>query len=378
MEGIRAVKPLKICFFLPHFKAGGLEQIILNLIINLDRSRFTPVLQLLKHEGQLLDDLPQDTQVFHLQSRRTLTAIHQLHGQIKSIQPDLMYSGTSATNILLLLLKRVANNLKFKTIISEHTPLESILANRKWATIRSRLISWLYPASDLFTAPIPEICQEHIRLINNFRFSTQVMNNPVLTDTERNYSEVVFNKQPEPIYVAAGRLSVEKNFAMMINSFATLQREFTDARLIILGEGELRTRLQFQINQLGLQNHISMPGYVKEPSLYFKDCTAVISSSDREGFGNTLVEAMQQGTPVISTDCPFGPRHILNNGQHGLLVQMNDTAGFSQALRNIHLDKTLHHRLSQTGPLNVSNYHIKQAVPEFEKLCLKLFEPNFS
>lgn len=133
------------------------------------------------------------------------------------------------------------------------------------------------------------------------------------------------------VIVTAGRLAPVKDHRTLIEAFALLLRR-RPARLLILGDGPLRAELTALIADRGLQEHILMPGFVTgiAPALVSADLFALTSTS--EGFGNVLVEAMAAGVPVVSTDCPHGPREILRDGALGALVPVGDPTAFAAAM----------------------------------------------
>src|SRR5690606_26732556 len=102
--------------------------------------------------------------------------------------------------------------------------------------------------------------------------------------------------------------------------------------LCILGEGEERPRLQALVDALGLDGRLLLPGYQSDPAPWYAHADLFVLSSDHEGFGNVIVEALEQGVPVVSTDCPSGPREILEGGKYGTLVPVGDAAALASAI----------------------------------------------
>lgn len=131
------------------------------------------------------------------------------------------------------------------------------------------------------------------------------------------------------IVLAAGRLSPEKDFLMLIRAFAALNRP--GAKLVLLGKGSERDKLESEVLRLGLEGSVSMPGYSAEPWLHYQRAKCLVSSSKSELFGNTLVEAMAYGLPVVSTAC-IGPKEIIKDPAHGQLVPIGDVAALAKAL----------------------------------------------
>ena len=144
-----------------------------------------------------------------------------------------------------------------------------------------------------------------------------------------------FRHKNGPVLVAAGRLATWKGFADLIRAMNMLPRQ-RRARLMILGDGPLRSELQTLVVELGLQDVVSLLGYVDNPLKYFVRADVFVLSSHVEGLPNVLVEAMMCGCTPVSTDCPTGPREVLQEGKYGYLVPMRDpvrmAAGIERAL----------------------------------------------
>jgi glycosyltransferase involved in cell wall biosynthesis len=139
------------------------------------------------------------------------------------------------------------------------------------------------------------------------------------------------SSQTIPTYLSAGRLVSAKDFTTLIQAFAKVIKT-QDARLIILGEGMLRQQLEALVNDLGLKNRVSLPGFVTHPKAYMRRANIFVLSSKNEGLGNVLIEALQSGTRVVSTDCPNGPREILLDGKLGPLVKPGDADALAEAM----------------------------------------------
>jgi len=134
-----------------------------------------------------------------------------------------------------------------------------------------------------------------------------------------------------PLVIACGRLTRAKNFLDLIRAFASIEPR--EARLAIIGEGEQRGELEAEIARLGLQDRVSLPGYIAEPWRYYAQARCLAVTSQIESFGMVVVEALGHGLPVVSTDCR-GPREILADGLHGALVPVGDVAAIANAISN--------------------------------------------
>ncbi|HTN60544.1 MAG TPA: glycosyltransferase, partial [Devosia sp.] len=147
-----------------------------------------------------------------------------------------------------------------------------------------------------------------------------------------------------PILITAGRLNPVKDHRTLIEAFALLRRTMA-AKLVILGDGPLRAELGALIAERGLDDAVLLPGFVADirPALAASDLFVLTSTS--EGFGNVIVEAMAAGVPVVSTDCPHGPREILDNGALGELVPVGDAPAIAAAMARMLANPTNPDRL---------------------------------
>ncbi|HEY6964473.1 MAG TPA: glycosyltransferase [Erythrobacter sp.] len=133
---------------------------------------------------------------------------------------------------------------------------------------------------------------------------------------------------PPPV-IAAGSLAPWKGFADLIRAMALVP----EARLLILGEGPERAALEALVTELGLENRVRLPGRVDNPLRYFARARVSALSSHVEGMPNVLVEAMMCGCTPVATDCPTGPRELLQGGRYGYLAKVGDPASIAAALR---------------------------------------------
>jgi glycosyltransferase involved in cell wall biosynthesis len=164
----------------------------------------------------------------------------------------------------------------------------------------------------------------------------EVIHNPVITPEIRQLAQAPvahpwFAPGHAPVVLGMGRLKPQKNFALLISSFARVRRQ-RDARLVILGRGPERAALEIQIEREGLKEDVEMPGFVVNPYPYLARAAAFVLSSNVEGLPGALIEAMGLGCPVVSTDCESGPREILLEGRLGELVPIEDQEAMTAAI----------------------------------------------
>lgn len=141
--------------------------------------------------------------------------------------------------------------------------------------------------------------------------------------------------QAPPFFLAAGRLTPEKGFELLLEAFAPLAREHPGLRLLIVGEGAHRPRLQARVDRLGLEKRVELPGVTSRLPQLMARALAFVLSSEFEGFPNVLLESLAQGCPAIAFDCPAGPREIIRHGVDGLLVKAGDAGALSRTMRRL-------------------------------------------
>lgn len=135
-----------------------------------------------------------------------------------------------------------------------------------------------------------------------------------------------------PLIVAVGRLSAEKNFPLLLQALARLRVMRPGVRLMIFGDGDERAGLEAMRDELGLHDCVALPGWVDNPYAWMRRAVLVALSSRWEGLSMVLIEALACGCPVVATDCPHGPREVLENGRWGRLVPLDDPDALAEAM----------------------------------------------
>lgn len=362
---------IRIAFLLPHLSTGGVERVILNLLRHLDRSRFDPLLILRDRRGDLLDDLPGDVPVDDLGGARAALAIPRLRRCLRRRSIAVAYAGTNVSNLAALAATAMMRRPP-AVIVSEHTPLSHYWAGAKWRGLREAMMRLLYPRAWGIVVPIVDIADECRSLLDLPAHKIHILANPVLGETSGGEPQA-----PPPIpakgpltLVAAGRLEYVKGFDVLIRAMEFLANDARDWRLMILGEGPERPRLEALIGELGLTARVELPGRVADPATYYRSAFAVVVSSRFESGPNVLIEAMAVGTPVVSANCPFGPRRILLDGEAGVLVRPEDPQAIAAGVRRLADDPVLHACYRQKGLRRARDFTVESTLPAYEALFI--------
>ena len=209
-------------------------------------------------------------------------------------------------------------------------------------------------------AELPGISSDRLHTIYN-----PVVSKDLLQKANEIPDHPWFNESGPPIVLAIGRLHDQKDFPTLLTAFARLLSQ-CPARLIILGEGSLRPTLLALAHSLQISEHVDFPGFVKNPFAYLAKARLFVLSSRYEGLGNVLIEAMACGCPVVSTDCPFGPAEILENGRWGKLVPTEDPEALAKAMIDTMDTPPQRDALRERA----SYFSVERAVDRYEELLL--------
>nr|WP_313137852.1 glycosyltransferase [Paracoccus jeotgali] len=322
------------------------------------RDQFDPLVILQRREGEFLDLLG-DVPVLALHHRRAPRCVGELARLLRQNDVRIVYTATTATNIYGAIAAWLAG---CRSVISEHTPLSGNLAESKWKTLRLLALRRSYPLADLAVAPLPPIGDELRDLLGNRCPPFLCLPNPVVDriSPPRDVPDQATR------LVSVGRLAEVKRFDLMIAAFALLRQQIPAATLEIIGEGPDRARLQGLVDAHALTDAVSLSGFASDVAQRLRDAHLFLCTSRREGFGNAIAEAMAAAVPVISVDCPVGPRVLLRDGKAGRLVHSHTAADFGSALIDVAADAALRRSYVAAGREVAGDFTVPAAVAAHE------------
>jgi glycosyltransferase involved in cell wall biosynthesis len=324
---------------------------MINLATEWSKRGIAVDLVLVRREGAYLPLVPPEVRIVDLGARRTFTALTPLVRYLWRERPRAILSGLVHINTIALLAKAVTPGTRF--VISErNTPSVDKKDRQPAARLGYRLAPYLYRRADAIIAVSGGVADDLSASTGLSRQRIEVINNPVVTDQTLDLARAGFRHSwfepgAPPVIVAAGRLAAAKDYPTLLHAFAKL-RSTRWCRLMILGEGDLLNDLTGLACKLGIKRDVQFAGFVINPYAVMSRAALLVLSSRWEGSPNVLVEAMACGSPVVSTDCPSGPREILAGGKYGPLVPVGDVDALAAAMASI-LDKPTARFLLEEG-----------------------------
>lgn len=319
-------------FILPNMGAGGTERVTLDLMAGFLARGARVDLVLMERWGEFLDQVPGGVRVIELGAPRLRQAVGPLRRYFKAERPDAalaaMWPLTTAA-----IVAAAGLSPRPRVVAADHAPLLDQYAESP-ATIASLKLSMRlsYRFADKIIAASLGLAGELARLSGVPQDRVTTIYNPIPEPACGDKAGSPWPTTAGKRILTAGRLKPVKRFDLVIEAFAPLARE-SDATLVILGEGSERAALEAQVARLGLQGRVRLPGYTATPGDWYRDADLFVLASDYEGLGNVLVEAMHFGASVVATDCPYGPREVLEGGRWGTLVPCGDAPALSEAMR---------------------------------------------
>ncbi len=367
---IRAEKK-RLAVFIPSLCGGGAERSMLNLAGGIAARGHDVDLVLVRAEGAYLDQVPESVRLVDLGARRARWCLPALVRYLRREQPEGMVSAMNYANILAVWARRLAR-VSTPIVLSTQNTFSQTLRHKATRNERLmlRLMTRFYPWADTICTVSDGVGDDLSELTRIPRGRIVTIYNPVITPELKQQKQAPvdhpwFQPDQPPVLLGAGRLVPQKDFPPLIRAFAQVRRR-RPVRLVILGEGPLRSELEALIRELGMEADISLHGFTDNPYAFMARSSAFVLSSKWEGLPTVLIEAMCCGAPLVSMDCPSGPREILHGGDFGQLVPVGEVATLAQAI-----EKTLNGVTPVPPPESWQPYELQTVVDQYIGMFLE-------
>ena len=318
-------KPRKIAILLPSLKFGGAERVALNLAMALKAEGIQIDFLLMSLEGEFLAEAERHFNVLDLQCNKTYKLPGRLRAYLDSTKPDALISSFWKLNLCACLARMFYPSTKL--ILWEHSPPSKSKNSPTW--LYAITASLLYQLSTRVVAVSTGVFKDIDGITLGLRRKLVVIFNPITPPPADLLSLSKRHLGTRVIWV--GRLDGPKNPGLMLEAFALVAKT-SDPLLAFVGDGHLRDELEKRCRALGLEQRVSFLGYLPEPYVEIGSSDLLVLSSDREGFGNVIVEAMLCGLRVVSTDCGEGVHEILLEDRYGTIVPKNEPLALARAI----------------------------------------------
>lgn len=333
---------MKLAVILPSLAGGGMEKVFLVLIKEWIKKGYQVDLVLSGKDRTLKAELPDNIRVFEGGRYAKLTFFIRLIRYLRKERPAHIISGAHDINLMSLLATKIAF-VAAKNSITFHNHLTSEIASSQGLKLIKikiivLLIRALIKSSNSVIAVSEGVKENILDYFPHVKNKTYVIYNPVITDTTYQNSEKVLVQKAIPNdkewILFAGRFVHQKGIDVLLKAFQEI-KDKTDALLILAGDGSGKEDIKEFIRQNGLQNRVFLIGFVSNIFPWMKKASVFVLPSRHEGLGNVIIEAMYCGTQVISTDCPSGPAEIMNGGEFGCLVPVEDQHSLAEAILSV-------------------------------------------
>lgn len=317
---------IKLLIAVPTLECGGLERNVAIICNNIDTSIYDVTLVVLNNANQFFAITNKEVKIIDLQIVNARKSLFQILKVSRNIRPDIILSAANHLNLLFGIFKWLFP--KRIRIVARESSIVSINTQRSWnPVIYHWLLRVFYKNIDIV------ICQSKYMqddLVANYNIKlskTRIINNAVIPPQLKHdpANPVEFVK-----LITVARLSKEKGLDRLIRAVSLLKIPY---KFIIIGEGEMRNKLQDLINERSLQHHVILAGSRNEPFSEVPDPDLFLMGSYYEGFPNAMLEATAAGIPVVAFNAPGGISEQIVNYENGILVESNDEQEFANAIQ---------------------------------------------
>jgi glycosyltransferase involved in cell wall biosynthesis len=309
-------------------KGGGIERLMIRLARWLS-DRIDVQIVVLKEGKPFTPSIPNHIATINLAKSRILKSIYPLYKHLNCYKPDYVLATQIDIGFASLIASELSNyNIPVFANLTTNLHMSSLRDPSVRKYVLGLLIDFFGESFDQIV-PVSKGAAKGLRSVvgrdlNNVTpIHNPAVGHDIYDGAAENASIPWFESNECNTLIAVGRLEAVKDYPTMVEAFKKVS-EKRDVRLLILGEGSERDNINELISKYGLEEKIKMPGYVDNPYKYISRSDLLVHSSTYEGLPTVLPEALALGTPVVSTDCDYGPREILKSGEIGPLVPVGN------------------------------------------------------
>ena len=331
-----AIAATSIAILLPDLRGGGAERVNIDLATEFVRAGHEVEFVLMRARGELLSEAQENFAIVDLATPRARDVPVALSRYLRRRQPDALLAAMWPLSVIAPLAQRLSRH-RCNVVVSEHGVLSA--QYRSWGGIHNAAMRFSmalgYRLADARVGVSGGVANDMSTLSKLNLRAFSVIHNPVPPRPEPDEAtlqeaDALWSGARGRRVVTVGTMKPVKNHPLLLQAFAILDRQ--DARLLFVGDGSGRSELEGLAKQLGVADRVIFVGFQTDPTPFYATADLFVLSSNYEGFGNVIVEALSSVLPVVSTDCPSGPAEILENGRWGRLVPVGDASSLASAM----------------------------------------------
>ena len=330
-------KRINISILLPDFRGGGAERVNLDLAYEFARAGHEVEFVLMQARGELLEEARASFSVIDLATPRARSLPLALVRYLRRRRPDALLAAMWPLTVIAPLAQRLSGH-RCKVLVSEHGILSAQYSD--WGRFHRLLLrlstSIGYRQVNSRIGVSAGVAADMASLSRMRNDPFEVVHNPVAPravpeQAALDIADRLWSGPSGARVLTVGTMKTVKNHPLLLRAFARLNQP--DARLVFVGDGDGREALLSLAQELGVTDRVIFAGFHPDPTPFYMTADLFVLSSNYEGFGNVIVEALATGTPVVSTDCPSGPAEILENGKWGRLTPVGNADALAEAMR---------------------------------------------
>ena len=331
----------RLSVYVPTLAVGGAERVTVSIANGLADRGYDVDLVVSYPEGELRPAVSGDVDVVELGRVRVPVAgigshVPALADYLSRAAPAAVFTQKLDASVVCLAAARLGG-ADTKVIPTIHSAFGMVSEPTVKSRVLEALAGRLLPSAHRVVAVSQGVAESVVAATAVRSADVSVLHNPVDVDGVRQQSRHPVDaewveRDDVDLVVFVGRLDPQKDLETWLRAFARVSRTNPDARGIVAGRGPERDRLRGLVTDLGLDAEVSVPGYVDNPYRYMRNADAFLLASRFEGLPTVLIEALACGCQVVATDCPHGPREILQDGLCGRLAPVGDDAALARAV----------------------------------------------
>jgi len=336
----------RIAILLSQLRGAGIQRMRLNIIHGLIDRGYAVELVVGKAQGAFAESVPPGVPVYTVANRGNIWFFFGLLNYLRKRRPTHVMSSYEDISVMLIVANWIVGS-RSDVLISTHNALSKIVEESGWVnslkySVMFFLMRFLYRRVTSLVAVSEGVAKELSELIAVPPEAIRVIYNPVIgvDFNARLADEVPMGMRDligTPLIGFFGRFHPQKSVDTLLRAFS-LVRNTRECKLILVGEGRDKVKLQRLAEDLGIASDVVFWGFASNPLPIMKSCDLTVLPSAYEGLGNVLVESLACGVQVVSTDCAYGPAEILGGGRWGQLVPVRDAIAMGEAI-GMSLDK---------------------------------------